>query len=138
MNFNIQQIGTNAAIGIADGVLARKDAQSPTRWNQPLKHWSLWAEVGAVALGVIGGSMSRSASAQMMAESAVLTGGALIARRGGVYLAERQESPRPTYPATMPALPPGIASAQVMRPAATEFVNPAGRVPLRQSQNQFV
>ena len=145
-NFNIAQVGTNLGVGIADGFLARQDVTSPDRWNQPKMHRSLWLEGAAVIGGLVLGSQSRSAQMQMAAESLVLSGGALLARRVGVYAAETQEDPSPAkYPTgvqPVPAQYASVASGQVMRAVPFggngEYVNSGSRVALRQSQNAWL
>ena len=111
-----------AGVGAADGWAARRDLTDPTRYASQMRQWSFWLEGASLIGGLFLNYQARTARAEETAESLIHTGAALLGRRAGVSVAERNESPVPLAFAGAP--PAGVAAPQVfgaMRAGAGQY-----------------
>lgn len=130
---NMTPVLVSAGLGAADGFLARRDATDPARQSATSKQHSAWLEVAAVAGGLFLMSKAGNSRQEDTAKALTYTGGALLARRGGVYAAVQQN----------PAGVAGggyLAAPHVLRPmlASPEFVVPPVQRSLSSALNSFV
>lgn len=119
-------VAATAGFGAVDGYLERQDAtwafRNPTlaaanpknRSTDWMKKYSTYAEVGGVVVGALGLQRARSSQMSDLALGLLAASAAALGRKGGIYVAETQESPKPAvYSGT--AQPPA-GQAQVFAP----------------------
>ena len=107
----------SAGVGLADGFLARGDINDPVRAQEQLRQWSFWGELAGVGGGLVINQQARTPFQETLAMSLIVSSAALLARRGGVMVAESMETGTALARATG-RQPIGYAAAQAFQPLA--------------------
>ena len=141
-NPNTMAIVSSAALGAADGFLARQDVNDIERQASMIRQRSFMAEVAALVGGLFLVNQGRSQQQLNVGEGLTFGAAALLSRRGGVQVAERSEDP-PALPAGAGAfpMPAGTAAPRVFAGSANgraQFHPSAGERLRTRRQNAFV